>query len=88
MYGRGYTVADKSCNALGCNFAGPSKKGECTDSDGVMSLGEIKNLIKNKGVKSVYLKESMMKQVTWDDQWIGYDGKPSSLSVYLPMILY
>ncbi|KAM0488654.1 hypothetical protein ACHAP7_000697 [Fusarium lateritium] len=75
MYGRGYTVADKSCNALGCNFAGPSKKGECTDSDGVMSLGEIKNLIKNKGVKSTYLKESMMKQVTWDDQWIGYDDE-------------
>ncbi|KAF5026826.1 hypothetical protein F66182_1110 [Fusarium sp. NRRL 66182] len=75
MYGRGYTVADKSCNALGCSFAGPSKKGECTDSDGVMSLGEIKNLIKNKGVKSTYLKDAMMKQVTWDDQWIGYDDE-------------
>ncbi|KAG7406899.1 Chitotriosidase-1 [Fusarium oxysporum f. sp. rapae] len=75
MYGRGYTVADKSCNGLGCSFAGPSKKGECTDSDGVMSLGEIKNLIKNKGVKSTYLKDSMMKQIAWDDQWIGYDDE-------------
>ncbi|KAF9774989.1 hypothetical protein IL306_006934 [Fusarium sp. DS 682] len=74
LYGRGYTVADKNCNDLGCSFAGPSKKGECTDFDGVMSLGEIKNLIK-KGVKSVYLKDSMMKQITWDDQWIGYDDE-------------
>jgi chitinase len=77
MYGRGYTVADKNCKDLGCSFAGPSKKGECTDSDGVMSLGEIKNLIKNKGVKSTYLKDSLMKQIAWDDQWIGYDGKLS-----------
>lgn len=79
LYGRGYTVADKSCNNLGCSFVGPSKKGECTDSDGVMSLGEIKNLIK-KGVKSTYLKDSMMKQITFDDQWIGYDGKLQSSS--------
>ncbi|PCD34001.1 hypothetical protein FGRA07_09156 [Fusarium graminearum] len=75
MYGRGYTVADKSCNGLGCSFVGPSEKGECTDSDGVMSLGEIKNLIKNKGVKSIYLEEAMMKQISWDDQWIGYDDE-------------
>ncbi|KAF5664348.1 chitinase 3 [Fusarium heterosporum] len=75
MYGRGYTVSDKSCNGLGCSFEGPSKKGECTDSDGVMSLGEIKNLIKNKGVKSTYLKDSLMKQIAWDDQWIGYDDE-------------
>ncbi|KAL3593209.1 hypothetical protein FPOAC2_07503 [Fusarium poae] len=75
LYGRGYTVADKSCNDLGCSFAGPSKKGECTDSDGVMSLGEIKRLIKEGTVESVYNKETMMKQITWDDQWIGYDDE-------------
>ena len=75
MYGRGYTVSNKSCNGLGYSFSGPSKKGECTDSDGVMSLGEIKNLIKNKGIKSTYLKDSMMKQIAWDDQWIGYDDE-------------
>ncbi|KAF4778701.1 hypothetical protein HER10_EVM0009051 [Colletotrichum scovillei] len=75
MYGRGYTVSDKSCNGLLCSFSGPSKKGECTDSDGVMSLGEIKNLIKNKGLKPNYLKDSLMKELTWDDQWIGYDDE-------------
>jgi chitinase len=75
MYGRGYTVSDESCNGLGCSFSGPSKKGKCTDSDGVMSLGEIKDLIENDGVESTYLKDSMMKQIAWDDQWIGYDDE-------------
>ncbi|KPM40559.1 hypothetical protein AK830_g5976 [Neonectria ditissima] len=70
MYGRGYTLSDKSCNSLLCSFAGPSKKGKCTDSDGVMSLGEIKNLIKEKGLKPTHLEDSMMKQITWDDQWM------------------
>lgn len=74
MYGRGYTLSDKNCNSLLCSFAGPSKKGECTDSDGVMSLGEIQALIKKKGLKPTYLKDSLMKQITWDDQWMGYDG--------------
>jgi chitinase len=75
MYGRGHTVSDESCNGLGCSFAGPSKKGKCTDSDGIMSLGEIKDLIENDGVESTYLKDSMMKQIAWDDQWIGYDDE-------------
>ena len=86
MYGRGYTVADKNCKSLGCSFAGPSKKGKCTDADGVMSLGEIKNLIKD-GVESTYLKDSMMKQIAWDDQWIGYDGKPSLVWFYICLLL-
>ncbi|KAH7236571.1 oviduct-specific glycoprotein, partial [Fusarium tricinctum] len=75
LYGRGYTLADKSCNSLLCSFVGPSKKGKCTDSDGVMSLQEIKNLIEEKGLKPTYLQDSMMKQITWDDQWIGYDDE-------------
>jgi chitinase len=40
-----------------------------------MSLQEIKNLIKEKNLKPTYLQDSMMKQVTWDDQWIGYDDE-------------
>jgi chitinase len=75
MYGRGYTVSNESCNGLGCPFSGPSKKGECTDSEGVMSIRQIKNLIKNKGIEPKYLKDSMMKQIAWDDQWIGYDDE-------------
>jgi len=75
MYGRGYTLADPSCNQLLCPFKGPSKPAPCTGSNGVMSLREIKQLIKLRGLEPQYLPDSMMKQVTWDDQWIGYDDE-------------
>lgn len=73
LYGRGYTVTDAKCNGLDCSFKGPSKPGVCTNSEGVMSLVEIQQLIKEKGLTPKLLPEAMMKQITWDDQWIGYD---------------
>lgn len=74
-YGRGYTLAKRSCNQLGCPFTGPSAKGPCTDYDGVLSLAEIKGYIAEKGLKPQLLEKAMMKQITWDDQWIGYDDE-------------
>jgi chitinase len=75
MYGRGYTLADPSCNQLLCPFAGASDPAPCTNSPGVMSLYEIQQLIKRRGIIPQYLADSMMKQITWDDQWIGYDDE-------------
>ncbi|KAH7304503.1 glycoside hydrolase superfamily [Rhexocercosporidium sp. MPI-PUGE-AT-0058] len=75
LYGRGYTLSDPSCNGLLCPFAGPSKPGPCVAEPGVMSLSEIKQVIKNRDLKSEFLHDSMMKQITWDDQWIGYDDE-------------
>jgi chitinase len=40
-----------------------------------MSLNEIKQVIKVRKLVPKYLPESMMKQITWDDQWIGYDDE-------------
>lgn len=73
LYGRGYTVTSKTCNSLLCPASGPSKPGVCTNGDGVMSLVEIQQLITQKGLTPKYLPDAMMKQITWDDQWIGYD---------------
>jgi chitinase len=75
MYGRGYTLADPTCNQLLCPFSGASDPAPCTNSKGVMSLLEIQQLIKRKGLTPQYLADSMMKQITWDDQWIGYDDE-------------
>ncbi|KAH6651588.1 glycoside hydrolase superfamily [Truncatella angustata] len=75
MYGRGYTLADPTCNQLLCPFSGPSNPAPCTSFGGVMSLVEIKQLIKQRGIEPKYLEESMMKQITWDDQWMGYDDE-------------
>ena len=76
MYGRGYTLADPSCNSLLCPFTDASKPGRCTNFPGFMSLYEIKQFLKrNTNIVPTYLPESMMKQITWDDQWIGYDDE-------------
>ncbi len=40
-----------------------------------MSLVEIQQLIERKGLPPKDLPDSMMKQITWDDQWIGYDDE-------------
>ncbi|KAM7183639.1 Glycoside hydrolase superfamily [Rhypophila sp. PSN 637] len=73
LYGRGYKLKDKTCNKSLCPFSGPSDPGPCTNSEGVMSLVEIQQLIKQKNLTPRYNAESMMKELTWDDQWIGYD---------------
>ncbi|KAL2020799.1 hypothetical protein VTK56DRAFT_7892 [Thermocarpiscus australiensis] len=38
-----------------------------------MSLVEIQQLTKKCGIKPQHLPDSMIKQTTWDNQWIGYD---------------
>ncbi|KAF2855392.1 glycoside hydrolase family 18 protein [Plenodomus tracheiphilus IPT5] len=75
LYGRGYTVSDASCNGLGCPFKGPSKAGICSHTNGAMGLTEIKDLIEKKGLTPRYLPEAMMMEITWEDQWIGYDDE-------------
>ncbi|KAI9146948.1 oviduct-specific glycoprotein [Paramyrothecium foliicola] len=75
MYGRGYTLSDPSCSDLLCPFSGPSKPAPCTNFEGVMSLVEIQQLIKKRNLKPKFLEQSLMKQITWDDQWIGYDDE-------------
>lgn len=73
FYGRGYTLSDPSCNQLLCPFSGPSDPAPCTNFAGVMSLIEIETLITEKSLVPELLADSMMKQITWSDQWIGYD---------------
>ncbi|KAK4947723.1 hypothetical protein LTR66_014174, partial [Elasticomyces elasticus] len=38
-----------------------------------MSLIEIETIIKEKSLMPKLLDAAMMKQITWADQWIGYD---------------
>ncbi|KAH7116576.1 glycoside hydrolase superfamily [Dactylonectria estremocensis] len=74
-YGRGYTLSDPTCNTFGCGFAGPSKPGKCTNSAGVLSLVEIQQMIKSGEAKSRLVKEAAMKELVWEDQWVGYDDE-------------
>ena len=72
-YGRGHTLASPSCANLGCPYIGPSLLGPCTNYGGVLSLAEIEDYIREKSLPPKLLQAQMMKQITWEDQWIGYD---------------
>ncbi|KAJ4313602.1 hypothetical protein N0V94_006872 [Neodidymelliopsis sp. IMI 364377] len=73
-YGRGYTVADKGCAKYGCAWTGPSKAGECTQLEGVLSQCEIQRIIKAKNLgPSIIAGGAGVKQIFFDGQWVGYD---------------
>jgi chitinase len=73
FYGRGYTLANTSCTGIGCPYSGLSKGGPCTDSPGVLSLREITEIIIQKDLDPLFLEDIMIKQIVWDNQWMGYD---------------
>ncbi|KAI9798404.1 MAG: hypothetical protein M1833_004798 [Piccolia ochrophora] len=72
-YGRGYTLSDPACSDLECGFSGASKPALCTNFGGVMSNIEIETIIKEKALTPKLIPDAMVKQISWDDQWIGYD---------------
>lgn len=72
-YGRGYTLADRACSKSDCKASGPSKPGLCTNTAGLLFNVEINNIIQQKGLKPEVVPNSISKQISWDDQWIGYD---------------
>lgn len=78
-YGRGYTLTDPSCNTGDgkCSWTEGNQPGPCTGEKGVLSGPEIESIIKQKGLTPASIQNgkgnSMMKQITWDDQWVGYD---------------
>jgi chitinase len=76
FYGRAFTLKDKKCKKIGCEFSGPAKAGECTDAPGTLGWFEIEQIQKQKGVKAITDKKSMTKVLVFDeDQWVGYDDR-------------
>lgn len=66
---------DPSCRTFGCGWSGPSKAGKCTATPGVMSLIEIQDKIDELKIKPTLNSEALMKELVFDDQWIGYDDE-------------
>lgn len=77
-YGRSFTLTDPSCNKPNgvCTFSGGADEGPCSGASGVLTLQEIKDIVKKKDLKPVYDKEAGVKWVTWDsNQWVSYDDE-------------
>ncbi|KAL8837209.1 MAG: hypothetical protein Q9176_005840 [Flavoplaca citrina] len=72
-YGRGYTLADPACHRIECKASGPSKRGPCTNTDGLMSNVEIGDIMQQRNLKPEMIQSTMAKQIFWGDQWIGFD---------------
>jgi chitinase len=72
-YGRGYTASNLDCVGLGCPYSGESLPGQCTNSRGIISLTEIKDLIRQKNLTPKLIPDDMIKQIAFGNQWIGYD---------------
>jgi hypothetical protein len=75
LYGRGYTAAKTDCLQMNCDFTGTSSPGNCTKFGGFLSNYEIDRLIKEKNLKPELMKDAAVKQIAWDNQWIGYDDE-------------
>jgi GH18 family chitinase len=74
-YGRGYTLSNTSCTKIECPYLGPSLPGNCTNSPGVLSLREIKEITKQRNLTPKQIPDEMIYQITWNDQWMGYDDR-------------
>jgi len=74
-YARAYTLADPKCQSIECPFKGPSRKGRCSQFPGYLMNSEIGDIIRDNHLTPQLLRDSMVKLVTWGDQWIAYDDK-------------
>ncbi|KAK0613259.1 chitinase [Immersiella caudata] len=75
FYGRSFTMESPSCMNPGCPFknATGAGAGRCTGTPGVLSAGEINEIIK-KGGKQRFDEKDAVQIVTWDrDQWVSWD---------------
>lgn len=73
FYGRSFTMEDPDCMSPGCPFSGGADPGPCTNTSGVLSTFEIKDIIAN-GATVTLDEAAAVKIVTWDtDQWVSYD---------------
>jgi len=74
MYGRSYTLRDPNCAKLGCPYTAAGNPGICTDSPGLLSLWEIALLRGDRNLRSEFLPDVMMNQMTYDNQYIIFDA--------------
>lgn len=66
FYGRSFTLANPSCTAPDCPFAGGGNPGTCTNASGILSYAEIQAIITQYNLKPVLDEVAAVKYITWD----------------------
>ncbi|KAK0625190.1 glycoside hydrolase superfamily [Bombardia bombarda] len=76
FYGRSFTMSNPNCLEAGCPFSGGGAPGPCTQSSGILSAAEIRDIVAS-GVANVQLDPvAGVEIITWDsNQWVSYDDE-------------
>jgi chitinase len=66
-------MSDPSCLAAGCPFSGGGNPGPCTNTSGILSAVEIREVVA-AGATVTLDPVAAVKIITWDsNQWVSYD---------------
>jgi chitinase len=66
-------MSDPDCLEAGCPFSGAGNAGPCTQTPGILSDVEIRNIIA-QGATVTLDPVAAVEIVTWDtNQWVSYD---------------
>ncbi|KAM3508938.1 hypothetical protein MY10362_000908 [Beauveria mimosiformis] len=72
-YSRSFTLADPSCNGVGCRVSSAGAAGRCSGTAGVLLHPEIQEVVSEKGLAPVLHRDAAVKTVSWDNQWVSFD---------------
>lgn len=71
----GFTMSDPGCLEAGCPFSGGGNPGPCTQSSGILSSQEIRQIVAD-GANVELDPVAGVEIITWDtNQWVSYDDE-------------
>ncbi|KAG8720996.1 hypothetical protein FRC08_016466 [Ceratobasidium sp. 394] len=74
LYGRVWTLTDLTKTTPG-SPGGPGIAGRCTAQKGYLSYSEIQEIANSQGGRGINFIPGDGYYLTFDDQWVGYDGE-------------
>jgi chitinase len=69
-------MSNPNCLAAGCPFSGGGNPGPCTQTSGILSAAEIRDIVATGKANVVTDSVAGVKIITWDgNQWVSYDDE-------------
>ena len=69
-------MSNPNCLTTGCPFSSGGNPGPCTDSSGILSAAEIRDIVATGKANVVTDSVAGVKIITWDgNQWVSYDDE-------------
>lgn len=72
----GFTMSNPNCLTAGCPFSSGANPGPCTETSGILSAAEIRDIVATGKANVVTDSVAGVKIITWDgNQWVSYDDE-------------